>query len=106
MISDSCADVKDKIAGNKHGVTVTNRNSTAGKRQHRGSGRKACVARGRSREENRAQTKQDPGPELGSIRLEPKNHGKTQRSFRQILKTDLQFEKVHPTQWRERARRQ
>lgn len=61
LISDSCADVKDKIAVNKHGVTVTKRNSTAGKRQHRGRGRKACVARGRSREENRAQTKQDPG---------------------------------------------
>ena len=28
-----------------------------------------------------------PGPELGNTGLEPKNHGKIQRSFRQIFKT-------------------
>ena len=46
-----------------------------------------------------------PGPELGSIGLEPKNHGKIQ-SFRQILKPDLQFEKANLTECRERPRRQ
>ena len=45
-----------------------------------------------------------PGPELGNTGLERKNHGKIQRSFRQIFKT--RFEKVNLTQCRQRPRRQ